>query len=67
MKLSIEVVSFKRVERPPLLGFADITLATVNVATLSVRVELAPSHVFDHTQTQRTDGVSIAHGELLPD
>src|SRR5215813_2191848 len=39
-------------------------LATVNVATLGVRVELAPSHVFDHTQTQRTDGVSIAHGEL---
>jgi hypothetical protein len=32
-----------------------------------VRVELARSHVFDHTLTQRTDGVSIAHGELLPD
>src|ERR1700758_5375924 len=42
-------------------------LATGNVATLSVRVELACSHIFDHTLTQRTDGVSLAHGELLPD
>ena len=42
-------------------------LATGNVATLRVRVELARSHVFDHTLTQRTDGVSLAHGELLPD
>src|SRR6476660_7860692 len=39
-------------------------LATGNVATLRVRIELARSHVFDHTLTQRTDGVSLAHGEL---
>src|SRR5215468_4143222 len=39
-------------------------LATVNVATLRVRVELARSHIFDHTLTQRTDSVSLAHGEL---
>src|ERR1700756_6063614 len=38
--------------------------ATVNVTALSVRVELARSHIFDHTLPQRTDGVSLAHGEL---
>src|ERR1700745_3996421 len=42
-------------------------LATGNVATLSVRVELACSPLFDHTLSQRPDGVSLAHGELLPD
>src|SRR5258707_2542765 len=40
------------------------TLATVNVAALRVWVELARSHVLDHTLTQRTDSVSLAHGEL---
>jgi len=39
----------------------------VDVAALGVRIELARSHVFDHTLTQRTDIVSIAHGELLPE
>src|SRR5215469_12444129 len=39
-------------------------LATVNVATLGMRVELARSHIFDHTLTQRTDSFSLAHGEL---
>src|ERR1700756_4504169 len=42
-------------------------LATVNVAALRVLVELARCHVFDHTLTQRTDSVSLAHGELLPE
>jgi hypothetical protein len=32
-----------------------------------VWVELARSHVFDHMLTQRTDSVSLAHGELLPE
>jgi|SRR5215472_10278652 len=31
-------------------------------ASGGVRVELARSHVFDHTLTQRTDSVSFAHG-----
>jgi hypothetical protein len=26
--------------------------------------ELARSHIFDHTLTQRTDSVGLAHGEL---
>jgi hypothetical protein len=39
-------------------------LATMDVAALRVRVELARSHIFDHTLTQRTDDVSLAHGEL---
>src|SRR6516162_7664931 len=39
-------------------------LATGNVATLGVRGELACSHIFDHTLTQRTNGVGLAHGEL---
>jgi hypothetical protein len=39
-------------------------LETINVAALRVRVELARSHIFDHTLTQRTDGVGLAHGEL---
>jgi hypothetical protein len=34
----------------------------VDVAALSVWVELARSHVFDHMLTQRTDSVSLAHG-----
>src|SRR5260370_15040699 len=42
-------------------------LATLDVAALSVWVELARSHIFDHMLTQRTDGVSLAHGELLPE
>jgi hypothetical protein len=28
--------------------------------------ELARSHIFDHTLTQRTDSVSLVHGELHP-
>jgi hypothetical protein len=32
-----------------------------------VRAELARSHIFDHTLTQRTDTVGLAHGELLPE
>jgi hypothetical protein len=32
-----------------------------------VWVELARNHVFDHMLTQRTDSVSLAHGELLPE
>jgi hypothetical protein len=36
----------------------------MDVAALRVRVELARSHIFDHTLTQRTDDVSLAHGEL---
>src|SRR4029077_3669363 len=42
-------------------------LATVDVAALRVRVELARSHIFDHTLTQRTDRVGLAHGELHPE
>ena len=42
-------------------------LATVDVAALRVRVEFARSHIFDHTLTQRTDSVSLAHGELHPE
>ena len=34
---------------------------------LRVRVELARSHVFDHTLTQRTDRVGLAHRALLPE
>ena len=41
-------------------------LAARNVAALSVRVELACSHVLDHALTQRTDSFSIAHGEFHP-
>src|SRR5215472_13278838 len=37
-------------------------LAARNVAALSVRVELACSHVLDHALTQRTDSVRVAHG-----
>src|SRR6516225_519507 len=39
-------------------------LAARNVAALSVRVELACSHVVDHALTQRTDSSSVAHGEF---
>jgi hypothetical protein len=39
-------------------------LATMDVTALRVRVELARSHIFDHTLTQRADSVSLAHGEL---
>ena len=42
-------------------------LAARDVAALRVRVELARSHVFDHTLTQRTDSVGLAHGELHPE
>jgi hypothetical protein len=42
-------------------------LATIDVAALCVWVQLARSHIFDHTLTQRTDCVGIAHGELLPE
>src|SRR6516165_3370405 len=42
-------------------------LAARNVAALSVRVELACSHVLDHALTQRTDSFSIAHGEFHPE
>ena len=42
-------------------------LATGDVAALRERAKLACSHIFDHTLTQRTDDVSLAHGELLPD
>jgi hypothetical protein len=38
--------------------------AALDVAALRVRVELARSHVLDHTLTQRTDRGSLAHGEL---
>jgi len=38
-----------------------------NVAALSVRVELACSHVLDHALTQRTDSSSVAHGEFHPE
>src|SRR3982074_1114675 len=40
-------------------------LATVNVAALRVRVELARSHVLDHALTQRTDSSSVAHGNSI--
>src|SRR6516164_8327266 len=36
-------------------------LAAIDVAALRVRIELARSHVFDHSLTQRTDGVGLAH------
>jgi hypothetical protein len=39
----------------------------MNVAALGVRIELARSHVFDHTLTQRTDGVGLAHEDLHPE
>jgi hypothetical protein len=39
----------------------------VALAALRVRVELARSHVFDHTLTQWTDGVGLAHRALLPE
>src|SRR5208337_1987347 len=42
-------------------------LAAVDVAALRVRVELARSHVFDHTLTKRTDRVGLAHWALLPE
>jgi hypothetical protein len=42
-------------------------LATVNVAALRVWVELARSHILEHTLTQRTGSVSPAHGELHPE
>ena len=42
-------------------------LAAIDVAALRVRVELARSHVFDHTLTQRTDSVGLAHRALLPE
>src|SRR3954464_8799343 len=42
-------------------------LATIDVAALRVRVELARRHIFDHTLTQRTDSVGLAHGELHPE
>src|SRR5271165_2520206 len=37
------------------------------MAALRVRVELARSHVFDHTLTKRTDSVGLAHRALLPE
>src|ERR1700751_1697590 len=40
-------------------------LAARNVAALSVRVELACSHVLDHALTQRSD--SVAHREFRPE
>ena len=43
---------------------AFYALAALDVTALRVRVELARSHVFDHTLTQRTDSVGFAHGEL---
>src|SRR5271165_6794703 len=42
-------------------------LAAIDVAALRVRVEHARSHVFDHTLTQRTDSVGLAHRALLPE
>ena len=42
-------------------------LAAIDVAALRVRVELARSHVFDHTLTKRTDSVGLAHRALLPE
>ncbi len=33
-------------------------------ASARMRGELARSHVFDHTLTQRTDTVSLTHGEF---
>ena len=55
-------------------GFRIIIVAASNadpypeqeaaIAALGVRVELARSHIFDHTLTQRADSVSLAHGEL---
>jgi hypothetical protein len=36
-------------------------LSAIDVAALRVRVELARSHVFDHTLTQQTDSVGLAH------
>jgi hypothetical protein len=42
-------------------------LAARNMAALSVRVELACSHVLDHALTQRTDSFSVAHGEFHPE
>src|ERR1700730_5148166 len=41
------------------------TLATVNVAALRVRGELARSHVLDHALTQRTDSGSVARGSSI--
>src|SRR5208337_319164 len=41
-------------------------LAAIDVAALRVRVELARRHVFDHSLTQRTDSVGLAHGVLHP-
>src|SRR5262249_13813506 len=37
-------------------------LVALDVAALRARIELARGHVFDHTLTQRTDTVSLAHG-----
>src|SRR5262245_46051078 len=37
-------------------------LAALDVAALRMGIELARSHVFDHTLTQRTDGIGLAHG-----
>src|SRR5271167_2591696 len=42
-------------------------LAAIDVAALRVRVQLARSHVFDHTLTQRTDSLGLVHGALLPE
>ena len=42
-------------------------LATIDMAALRVRVELARGHVFDHTLEQRTDRVGLAHRALLPE
>ena len=42
-------------------------LAAINVAALRVRGEIACSHIFEHTLTQRTDTVGLAHGELHPE
>jgi hypothetical protein len=41
-------------------------LAAMDVVALPVRGELARSQIFDHTLTQRTDRVSLVHGELHP-
>jgi hypothetical protein len=41
--------------------------AARDMAALSVRVELACSHVLDHALTQRTDGGSVDHGALHPE
>jgi hypothetical protein len=37
----------------------------LDVAALRVRVELARSHIFDHTLTQRTDDIGLAHGSSI--